>query len=63
MPKLKQLLGYIKGTLDMPYVVGGRGHLGRMETWLDAAYAARAPRHAKSDQRSHFSWTSWQSCM
>ncbi|KAI2499682.1 Reverse transcriptase (RNA-dependent DNA polymerase) [Fragilaria crotonensis] len=36
--KLKRLLEYVQGTLDMPYVVGA-DDLGRMRTWVDAAYA------------------------
>jgi hypothetical protein len=39
-------LEYIKGTLDFEYVVGA-DELGRMRTWVDAAYAIH------TDMRSH----------
>jgi hypothetical protein len=38
LQKLKQLLRYIYGTLDDPYIIGA-DDLGRMRTWVDASYA------------------------
>jgi hypothetical protein len=46
MGKLKRLLEYINGTIDLEYTVGA-DDLGRMRTWVDAAYAVHA------DMRSH----------
>jgi hypothetical protein len=44
--KLQRLLEYINGTIDMEYIVGA-DHLGRIRTWIDAAYAVHP------DMRSH----------
>ena len=46
MSKLKRLLEYINGTIDMEYVVGA-DNLGKMHTWVDASYAVHP------DMRSH----------
>ena len=46
LAKLKRLLEYIKGTLGFEDVVGA-DELGRMRTWVDAAYAVH------TDMRSH----------
>ena len=39
--KLKRLLEYIKGTIDLEYVVRA-DNLGRMMAWVDAAYAVHS---------------------
>jgi hypothetical protein len=44
--KLKRVLEYIKGTMDLEYTIGA-DHLGRIRTWVDASYAAHP------DMRSH----------
>jgi hypothetical protein len=41
MGKLKRLLEYINGTINLEYIVGA-DDLGRMRTWVDAAYAVHA---------------------
>jgi hypothetical protein len=44
--KLKRLLEYIYGTIDMEYIVGA-DDLGKLRTWVDASYAVHP------DMRSH----------
>jgi hypothetical protein len=44
--KLKRILEYLNGTLDLQYTVGAN-HLGKLRTWVDASY----PVHP--DMRSH----------
>ena len=44
--KLKRVLEYIKGTIDMEYVVGA-DELGKLRTWVDASYAVHP------DMKSH----------
>jgi hypothetical protein len=44
--KLKRVLEYLKGTLDLSYTVGA-DDLGKMRTWVDASYAVHP------DMRSH----------
>ena len=46
MGKLKRVLEYVNGTLDVEYVVGA-DNVGRMWTWVDAAYAVHP------EMRSH----------
>jgi hypothetical protein len=44
--KSRRLLEYVDGTIDLEYIVGD-DNLGRIRTWVDAAYAVH------SDMRSH----------
>ena len=44
--KLKRVLQYVKGTLDMPRILGADSML-RLSTWVDASYAVH------DDMRSH----------
>ena len=44
--KLKRLLEYIRGTLDLEYTIGADS-LGRVRSWVDAAYAVH------EDMKSH----------
>ena len=44
--KLKRILEYIKGTIDLEYTIGA-DDLGRMRTWVDAAFAVHP------DMKSH----------
>jgi hypothetical protein len=44
--KLKRVLEYLKGTLDLGYTIGA-DDLGKMRTWVDASYAVHP------DMRSH----------
>jgi hypothetical protein len=44
--KLKRVLEYVNGTLDLSYTIGA-DDLGKMQTWVDASYAVHP------DMRSH----------
>jgi hypothetical protein len=50
--KLRRLLEYINGTLDMTLTLGA-DDLNSIRTWVDASYAGCAPRYEKSYSHVH----------